>query len=484
MFKSAVKFLVKDSAIYGIAGAVNKLLAVFTVPIVVRVLTKEEFGITSTVIGLSTFFVGFIMLGMDSSIARWFFDNETDDIDYKKKITSIGFFIQLISLLFCLIGFYFLQDFIGGLLLDGNIELINYWKLYMFSIPATAFLLFSNNLFKWTFQRNKYLIIAIGNAVSTVSLTLIFLLIYNMNIYGVILAPVLSSSLFSLIGIYLGRGYLTTKNIWDVKLAKEMLKYGLPFAVIMIIGCFLPSVDRLFLIRFVDMESIGEYSVALKISGLLYLIVNAFQISFGPYAFSVWKKPEAKELFGKIMTLYFTLIISVGVFFVIFGDLAISVFAGEKYLPALKLLPILLIGISIKSLSEFSSLGINWSKKTYYNIFVTIIEFLILILFNFLLTERFTLMGASLSILISNLFYILITFYISNKFYKIKVDIKRIAGILIIALLIDYLVLLEINSYLKYILIIPYTFVIHRIVLSKEQRIEILNYVKIKSQKK
>ena len=346
MFKSAVKFLVKDSAIYGIAGAVNKLLAVFTVPIVVRVLTKEEFGITSTVIGLSTFFVGFIMLGMDSSIARWFFDNETDDIDYKKKITSIGFFIQLISLLFCLIGFYFLQDFIGGLLLDGNIELINYWKLYMFSIPATAFLLFSNNLFKWTFQRNKYLIIAIGNAVSTVSLTLIFLLIYNMNIYGVILAPVLSSSIFSLIGIYLGRDFLTTKNIWDVKLAKEMLIYGLPFAGIMIIGFFLPSVDRLFLIRFVDMESIGEYSVALKISGLLYLIVNAFQISFGPYAFSVWKKPEAKELFGKIMTLYFTLIISVGVFFVIFGDLAISVFAGEKYLPALKLLPILLIGIS------------------------------------------------------------------------------------------------------------------------------------------
>ena len=113
----------------------------------------------------------------------------------------------------------------------------------MFSIPATAFLLFSNNLFKWSFQRNKYLIISIGNAVTTVSLTLIFVLIYDMNISGVILAPVLSSSIFSLLGLYLGRGYLTTKNIWDVKLAKEMLKYGLPFAGIMIIGSFLPSVD-------------------------------------------------------------------------------------------------------------------------------------------------------------------------------------------------------------------------------------------------
>ena len=56
---------------------------------------------------------------------------------------------------------------------------------------------------------------------------------------------------------------------------KEMLVYGLPFAVIIIIVALLPSVDRLFLLRFVNMDLIGEYSVALKIAGLLYLVVNA-----------------------------------------------------------------------------------------------------------------------------------------------------------------------------------------------------------------
>ena len=30
MFKSAIKFLIKDSAIYGIAGAVNKIIAVLS----------------------------------------------------------------------------------------------------------------------------------------------------------------------------------------------------------------------------------------------------------------------------------------------------------------------------------------------------------------------------------------------------------------------------------------------------------------------
>ena len=484
MLKSAIKFLIKDSAVYGITGTVSKLIAVFTVPIIVRILTKEEFGITSTVIGASTFFVGFIMLGIDSSIARWCFDNETDDTNYKKKVTSIGFFIQLISLAICLLIFYFLKDIIGEFLFDGNFELIKYLKMYMFSIPATAFLLFSNNLFKWTFQRNKYLIISIGNTITNISLTLMFIVIYNMNITGVLLAPIISSSVFALLGIYLGREYLTTKNIWDVKLVKEMLKYGLPFAGIMIISSFLPSVDRLFLLRYVDMASIADYSIALKISGLLYLIISAFQISFGPYAYSVWEKSEAKELFGKIMTWYFAFTISVGVFLFVFGHLAIIAFAGEKYLSSLKLLPVLLIAISINSLTEFSILGINWSKKTYYNIFISITHFFALVMFNFLLTERFTLIGASISILLSNLVYILITFYVSSKFYKIVVDVKKNIGVLMVALLMYYLVLLEINWYLRYILIIPYTFVIYRIVLSKEQRIKILNYIKIKLQKK
>ena len=73
MFKSAIKFLIKDSAIYGLAGAVNKIIAVLSTPIILRFLSKEEFGIASTVMGGTVFFIGFILLGMDSSIARFFF---------------------------------------------------------------------------------------------------------------------------------------------------------------------------------------------------------------------------------------------------------------------------------------------------------------------------------------------------------------------------------------------------------------------------
>ena len=478
MFKSAIKFLLKDSAVYGIAGAVNKLMAVFTIPIIVRILTKEEYGVASTVMATAAFFVGFITLGVDSAVARWFFYSEDNDNEYRKKITSIGFFIQLTSLVFCMIAFFFLKDYIGQLLFNDNTELIYYWKIFMFSIPGTAFLLFSNNLFKWTFQRNKYLVITIGNSVTTVVLTLLFLIQFEMGIFGVILAPIISTNIFSLLGIYLGRHFLTNQNIFDLKLMKEMLVYGLPFAVIIIIVALLPSVDRLFLLRFVNMDLIGEYSVALKIAGLLYLVVNAFQISFGPYAYSIWHKPEAKKIFSDILVIYFALTVSMGVLLVCYGDLVISIFAGDKYLSSIRLLPVLLVGISVKSLSEFSLLGINYSKKTYFNILTSVTQFLALLLFNFILTEKFTFIGASTAILISNLIYILLTFYISNKYYKIEVDIIKLFALTSAAAFTYALILSGFLGYFKYILIIPYLFFVYRIVLDNNQRDEIFKNIK------
>ena len=136
------------------------------------------------------------------------------------------------------------------------------------------------------------------------------------------------------------------------------------------------------------------------------------------------------------------------------------------------------MGISVKSLSEFSLLGINYSKKTYFNILTSVTQFLALLLFNFILTEKFTFIGASTAILISNLIYILLTFYISNKYYKIEVDIIKLFALTSAAAFTYALILSGFLGYFKYILIIPYLFFVYRIVLDNNQRDEIFKNIK------
>lgn len=477
MIKESIKFLVKDTAVYGLAGAITKFIAIFTVPILARVLSKEEFGTISTVIAITVVFVGFFSLGQDSAIARWFYDEESTDLDHRIQIATTGLFIQLIATIFFCLWIFFFDDWIGGIIFNGNIELISYWKVCLFSLPATSFLLFSNNLFKWTFQRNRYLFLTLGNSLVSVSLTLLLVVQYEMGILGAIIAPVIASNVFAIIGLFMNRDFINFRRLGEWPLMVDMLKYGLPFALIIIIGALLPSVDRLFLVRFVGMEVLGEYSVSLKLSGLLFMIIGAFQISFGPYAFSIWKKPESQTLFSKLLPLYFSFLLIVGVSISVFGDIAIALFASNKYAHSIVILPLFLLAYSVIGLRTFSLLGISWSKKTFINIITTISQFGVLLLGNYLLVENYTIYGAAFSLLIANIFYIVLTFYVSNKYYPIRVDFSKLLILFVFAggvhsvVILDYFSSSLMVQLLKYLAFIAYLIFSFFVVTQKQDRV-------------
>lgn len=477
MIKDSIKFLAKDTAVYGLAGAVTKFIAIFTVPILVRVLSKDEYGTISTVIAITAVFTGFISLGQDSSIARWFYDRDSTDMDYRVRVTTTGFLIQVIATLFFCVSILFFDNWIGGILFSHDTQLISYWKVCLFSLPATSFLLFSNNLFKWTFQRNRYLFLTLGNSLVSVSLTLLLVVQYKMGILGALIAPVVSSNVFAGIGLFMNRQYISFSKLGDRRLIVGMLKYGLPFALIIVISSLLPSVDRLFLVRLVSMETLGEYSVSLKLAGLLFMIVGAFQISFGPYAFSIWKKPDSQAIFSKLLILYFSLLLFLGVCISVFGDIVIALFASNKYASSIVVLPLFLLAYAVIGLKEFSLLGISWSKKTFFNIITTLSQFLVLLLGNFLLVKSFTVYGAAFSLLLSNIFYIFFTFYVSNRYYPIHVDYLKLFILFISATIVHSFVIVDYYSgsttfqLLKYIVFVAYLIFSFFIVTQEQDRV-------------
>ncbi len=479
MLHNALKFLIKDTAIYGIAGAITKFIALFSVPIVARVLTKDEFGTLNTIIAITVVFSGFITLGQDSSVARWFFDKDKSDKEYKVKVVSTGFLLQLTATVIFAIVFFFFHGRIGTLIFKEDYNLIHYWEYYIFALPGGAFLLFSNNVFKWTFQRNKYLFLTLGNSISTILLTLVFILVYDMGIFGAIIAPVISVNLFSVISLVMNRNYIKLTNNFDKELIIQMLKYGLPFSLIAIVAALLPSMDRLFLIRYVNMDVIGEYSVSLKIASLLMLITGAFQISFGPYAYSIWKKPEAPKVLSELFTIYLGVLLVIGTTMTVFGKIGIQLFAGEQYVKSILVLPFILLAYAIRGLNQFSTIGINWSKKSYFNVFSILIQLAVLLVFNFLLTEKFKIFGAAGALLISNLVYVIFTFIISNMYYKIKIDITKSLVIISLAVTVHSIVLFDFyynSSFLtiaKFATLIVYYFILYFIILNRDQRLSV-----------
>ena len=144
MLAQLLKSLVKDTAVYGIAGAVTKFLAIFSVPILTRILNKSEYGTIDIVLTFVFVFNSVIVFGQDSAIGRFFYDK--NEFHYRRKVATIGFLIQgFILILFFIILFIFMDE-IGVLFFSNERNIIPFWKIGILSIPGSILTLYAIKL--------------------------------------------------------------------------------------------------------------------------------------------------------------------------------------------------------------------------------------------------------------------------------------------------------------------------------------------------
>ena len=444
MLKESVKFLLKDTLVYGIGGIVARFFAIFTVPIVTRVLSQSEYGTVDAAMAFVGIFASLIILGQDSAIARFFYDKGGEET-WMRDVASTSLLIQLILMVIGLVVFLMLSDDIGRLIYPGNSPVAGYWKVALLGIPGSAMLLFSINIFKWTFQKTKFLIISLGSTIFTVALTVYLVAYLRWGVIGAILPNVFSGAVFGIFGIILNRRYISFGNMFqNTRLARKMAAYGLPCAGVMLVSSLIPSVDRFFLLRYADLSQIGIYAVGVKVASLILLAVGAFQIAFGPYAFSIWDKKEAPEVFAKLFKLYIMGLSFIAVILCALWDVIIMVFASGKYASSFLVLPLLLMSHIFQGATEFTSLGVSWAKKMVFTFVLYTISTAILFMSNYLLVPYFTIVGAALSLLIANICLNVLYYLISTRFYRIRIDFKAASATLVIAGLVFAL------SYLDY----------------------------------
>ncbi len=422
-FKNAISQLFKDSLIYGITGGLSKFGNLLIIPIIVEALSKEEYGIYDLTIVFSSIFTGIVVLGQDSAIARFYYDRKEDD-DYRNTIVSIGFFIQVILTVFFFLFFLLFGDFIGSLIYPSSNQLIFFWKIALFVIPGQVFYLFSINLFKWTFSRNKYILMTVGNLVTTLGSVYLFLKVFKMGILGAILSLIIAANVFAIVGIILNRKKLkfTVFKRKELYAWKQMTRYGLPFTVIMMAGMLIPTIDRFFLQKEVSYELIAEYSIGVKMGAVMAAIVSAFSIAFGPYAYSNWHSDLATGIFSKVYKLYIIGLCYILMIYTFFGDGLIAIIANDSYTQSLNVYPLIAASWICTGVMEFTMLGIYWSKNTTYNLFVYSSGLIILIISNLLLVPTYLLIGAALSVLIAKASMCIISAQISKKYYALEFE--------------------------------------------------------------
>lgn len=422
-FSSLLKFAI------GPLGAA--LISFITVPVTTWLVDPEQFGLTTMFTLLQTLITSFIYLGLDQAYVR-----EYNNKKYSKSklLLNSSLLPLLISGVAIVILILFMEPISIYLFSEVNYILMNCLMVWLPFIVIERFLLLNIRMQEKGMQYSLYNILT---RIFIMILTIGLLLYYERTYTSIVLGTMLSQIISCIILMIMSRNQFDFKNDnIDLSLIKNILKFGLPILPSVIIVWVLNSSDRLVLNQYSTINEIGIYFAAMKLVTALNMIQSIFATFWVPMAYRWHEENVEKEQFEKVS---YGLGIFMGMIFigVLLCKKIMIMILSPEYSEAQYILPFLLFSPIMYTMSETTTLGIAFSRKTHFNIWVSLIAAAVNLSINFALVPYIGGVGAAMGTGIAYIAFFWARTLISRrywykfelKFYFINMIVLLIAAI-------------------------------------------------------
>ncbi len=415
-----LKFLANDTFYYGIASAISSFLAIFKVPILTRCFGAHDYGVIDILAVWEGIFVLFIIMGLDSGLARYYY--EVDTPENRKRVVSQALFCQLGACIIMTAGvFFFASQFSTSIIhVPKRLDVV---QLLALCFPGVFLVQFSRNLLKWILARNRFIFISLGSSASVILLTIFFVMILKMDIKGVFLAEFIGMTIFGIIGLIFCRHLISIPR--DIEFIGPMFRFCLPYFAIGIMAAFVPAIDRYFVSTMLNFEMLGFYAVGYKLASIIRLPISAFQIAWNPLALSIYKSSNSSQTYRSVLLLYTACMCILAFMVCACAQPLIIILASSSYLRGLPVVLPLIFSVIIESIGCMLGFGIDLSKKTYFSVISYIVGLLVTVACVILLIPLFGIAGAALGILIGNIVKAGCYFIFGHKVYFLKLPLMQ-----------------------------------------------------------
>lgn len=436
-----IKRLAKETAVYGLSSIIGRILNWLLIPIYVRVLPDtEQFGIVTNLYAWTALLLVILTYGMETGFFR--FINKKGEKEpmtvYSTTLISVG----STSLLFMLFGLLFLHPIAGVL---GYAATPQYVGMLIAIVAIDAFSCIPFVYLRHACRPMKFASIKMLNILLTIGLNIFFLLVcpwlysrfpatvswFYVPDYGVgyiFIANLLASAVTLLA---LGKELTGFRYKFDVTLWRAMLVYSFPLLILGIAGILNQTVDKIiFPFLFEDKtfakEQLGIYGACFKIAVIMVMFVQAFRYGYEPFVFARNKNADCKQAYSEAMKYFiiFALFIFLGVMFYL--DIIKHIFIVPAYYPGLKVVPVFMLG------SLFFGIYFNlsfWYKLidetrwgAYFSLTGCVITVAIIVIF----APIYSYMACAWASVVCNLTMMLLSYFIGQKKYPIRYDLKTI----------------------------------------------------------
>ena len=188
---------------------------------------------------------------------------------------------------------------------------------------------------------------------------------------------------------------------------KKIIKVSFPMSIGAIFILLMQSVDSFFIIKYYSFEELAYYSIAVKLTVLISIILTSINTIIAPDISNFYFKKDfkkLKEIIFKSSKLNFLLTIPILACLLFFPNTILNFF-GQNYINAKDSLIILSLGQIVSSFCGSVGLYLNMSEKQKYFLVLLSLSLIINVVLNFLLIPKYGIDGAAISSSISLVFW-------------------------------------------------------------------------------
>ena len=416
------KRLGKHSAIYGVGGLIQRIVAVLLLPLYTRYLTPSDYGAIEALVALSAVIFALLRAGIQSSFFRFYFNAETDRERLTVVRTSFWFTMGTATLALAA-GEIFASQISHALF--GSGEHTDLVRAAFVGLWATMNYDQLTALFRVEERSVSYAAASLTNVLVTIGMTILLVVVLDQGPLGVLVGNFSGTLAVYAVLLAYRRTQLGLEFNGDV--FRKMTAWGMPLVPSVIALNAIDFADRFLLVRIKGQHELGLYAIGMRISAALLFLLAAFRTAWPAFAFSIRDDDEARRTYGFVLT-YVT-------FFSCWGAIALGLaapwivrllttpdfYAGARVVPILAFAFVVFGAyvVVVTSIGRVGRRGSNW--------IITGVAAVIGVLLNLALIPPFGMTGAAVSMLLSYLAIFLGMTWKAQRVFHVHYQWRRLA---------------------------------------------------------
>ena len=408
---------IREVFIYGLAGVFSKFAPLIVIPIYLKHIGIESFGILDLYITIGTLAFILVEMQVTSGFMRSFYEEREAArlgklVGNAVALYTFSFVVFICSLIFCSILVAVPISFVDfSLLTPVAIGLIGrcFSDLYLLSLrmehcPYTYA----------GFSLLNVIITALSGAYASIS--------FPDRIELILLAISIVQLAFGICS------FLALKKIykfdWDFTYTRALLTYGIPITFASLGGWLLSAAGRVVLADEATLLELGIYSVSLKVALIYVVLLQAFRTAWDPLCMKMFGEKNSKTTFALYLRIYLLSgsLIVLAIYSI--SGFVYSLLGADITNFSSPLMLALLLGHYWQGVIHIIAVGNAWVRKTYYNALGTLSGGTLGLISTSLLYDAFGVVSGGIGFLFGMLSSCTIIFIIAQYNIKIPYHMK------------------------------------------------------------